>query len=57
MQGHDHPPVVALTGLASEADHRRTRAAGFEGHLKKPFDDTALVSVDGLGRARGPQRC
>jgi signal transduction histidine kinase len=45
MQGRDHPPVVAVTGLVSEADQQRTHAAGFEGHLKKPFDGTALVSA------------
>jgi CheY-like chemotaxis protein len=44
IQGRDHPPVVAMSGLASQADHQRTHAAGFEGHLDKPFDDTALVS-------------
>ena len=45
LQGRDHPPVVAVTGLVSEADQQRTHAAGFEGHLKKPFDNTALVSA------------
>lgn len=45
LQGRDHPPVVAVTGFVSEADHQKTDAAGFEGHLNKPFDDTALVST------------
>lgn len=45
IQGRDHPPVVAVSGLASQADHQRTQAAGFEGHLNKPFDDKALVSA------------
>lgn len=44
LHGADHPPVVAMTGLASHADHQRTQTAGFEGHINKPFDDTALVS-------------
>jgi len=45
VQGQSPPPVVAVTGLASEADGHPTQAAGFEGHLHKPFDDAALVSV------------
>lgn len=45
IQGPDHPPVVAVSGLVSKRDHERTEAAGFEGHLHKPFDDTALVSA------------
>lgn len=44
-QGQDHPPVVAVTGFVSEADRERTDAAGFEGHLRKPFDDAAMVTA------------
>jgi signal transduction histidine kinase/DNA-binding NarL/FixJ family response regulator len=38
-----HPPVVAISGLASEDDLRRMREAGFHAHIKKPFDATAII--------------
>jgi signal transduction histidine kinase/ActR/RegA family two-component response regulator len=44
-QGEDRPPVVAMSGLVSDADHGRTEAAGFDGNLDKPFDDVQLVSA------------
>jgi signal transduction histidine kinase len=39
------PPVVAISGLASKGDYERTREAGFEAHVKKPFDEAALVQA------------
>lgn len=48
-----HPPVVAMSGLASDADRRRTREAGFEGHITKPFDEAALVAA--VGAALNPR--
>ena len=45
IQGNNHPPVVAVSGLVSRDDHERTEAAGFKGHINKPFDDTALVTA------------
>jgi signal transduction histidine kinase len=44
-----HPPVVAVSGLTSEADRQRTRDAGFAAHIRKPFDQAALVA--GVGAA------
>ena len=39
------PPVIAMSGLASETSRERASRAGFEGHLKKPFSEAGLVSA------------
>ncbi|HEX6267355.1 MAG TPA: response regulator, partial [Burkholderiales bacterium] len=45
QRGPVRPPVVAISGLASDADRQRTREAGFEAHIKKPFDRAAVVAA------------
>jgi DNA-binding response OmpR family regulator len=40
-----HPPVVAISGLASEDDLGRMREAGFHAHIKKPFDAAAVIAA------------
>lgn len=37
--------LVALTGYGQEEDRRRTRAAGFDGHLTKPIEPAVLRSL------------
>jgi signal transduction histidine kinase len=46
-------PVVAVSGLATPADLRRTREAGFAAHVSKPFDVEQLVAA--LETAMRPQ--
>jgi len=44
--------LIALTGYGSDDDRRKSRAAGFDGHLVKPIDFEDLDRVlDGLNRA------
>jgi signal transduction histidine kinase/CheY-like chemotaxis protein len=46
-------PVIAVSGLASQTDRERTRQAGFQGHVAKPFDDAALVTAIDAALGRG----
>jgi signal transduction histidine kinase len=43
--GHADTLLVALTGLGSEEDKRRTREAGFDFHLVKPVDLSAVQGI------------
>jgi CheY-like chemotaxis protein len=39
--------LIALTGWAQEEDRRRTREAGFDGHLVKPVNHAQLAELLG----------
>jgi CheY-like chemotaxis protein len=40
-----HGFIVALTGYGQPEDRQRTRDAGFDGHLVKPFNMTGLITL------------
>lgn len=44
-QDANRTPVVALSALASAQDRARTRAAGFESHVTKPFHEADLIAA------------
>ncbi len=49
------PVLVAVTGWGSEADRRRAKAAGFNFHLTKPVEITALEKLlSEIGAGGGP---
>jgi two-component system CheB/CheR fusion protein len=51
--GHRMASLVAVTGYGRDDDMRRSRDAGFDHHLVKPVDLTALQRIT-LARSRAP---
>jgi PAS domain S-box-containing protein len=50
LPGMDQVFAIAMTGYGSQEDRKRTRDAGFNGHLTKPVELDALVAL--LNEAR-----
>ena len=48
MPGFDAVPMIALSGFGSEADRAKSREAGFDRHMLKPFDLDDLERMVGL---------
>ena len=47
--------IVALTGWGLEEDRKKSREAGFDGHLVKPVEHQALLKLlDGLLNSKMP---
>ena len=55
LAGHPHPPVIAVSGLGSSADHLATQAAGFTGYVDKPFDTGRLLAAVGVALVTPPR--
>lgn len=50
-------PIVAVTGFGQDVDRRRPRQAGFDEHLVKPFDPSALrATLELINWKRAPSR-
>jgi CheY-like chemotaxis protein len=51
LPGYLCVPMVALSGFGSEADRAKSRAAGFDRHMLKPFD---LADLEAMVAFAGP---
>ena len=52
VDGYMHTPVIAVSGLASSADHRRIKEAGFARYIDKPFDAVRLLAAIDIAMAQ-----
>jgi CheY-like chemotaxis protein len=43
--GDAQPLLIAVTGWGQDEDRMRSKAAGFDHHLVKPVDPTALLAL------------
>ena len=48
LPGYATVPIVALSGFGSEADRTKSREAGFDRHMLKPFDLADLEAMVGF---------
>ena len=48
LPGYEHVAMVALSGFGSEADRAKSRDAGFDRHMLKPFDLADLEEMVGF---------
>jgi CheY-like chemotaxis protein len=46
--------LIAVTGWGQEEDKERSRVAGFDHHLVKPVDPTALIKLLSAGDGHPP---
>ena len=54
--GSARPALIAVTGLAAEADRQQARAAGFEHHVAKPYEPGVLLRLIGELAGGAPAR-
>jgi len=45
LPGYEEVPLVAVTGYSMFDDYQRSRSAGFNAHMTKPIDPSALLEL------------
>jgi FixJ family two-component response regulator len=53
--GREHPPIVFISGHATEKDEAWAKRAGAVAFLRKPFSDESLLNAvrESIARSRG----